>query len=152
MRPVVPSRAKHDLRVDAQAVFRQVAELLHDQTRTLVDQQSDSDLGLSGVHAHVERTDTLLHQALHPLRPQVRQCHVAAVREGEAKIVVAQPQALPHVLRISIDETKHAFVPALPDRDGGGDDPHGFSRLSNDVVKGRLTLGAQRLQLECRVG
>ena len=35
---------------------------------------------------------------------------------------------------------------------GSRDNPHGFPRLSHDVVKGRLALGAHRLQLEHRVG
>ncbi len=152
MRSVVPLWTKHDLCVDGQAVLGQVTKLIHDQARTVVDQQSSSDFGFRGMDAHVERTDPLLHQALHPPRPQVRQCHVAPVREGEAKVVVAQPQAFPDVFWISIDEAKNAFVAALPNRVGSRDDPHGFSRFPFDVVEGRLALGAHRLQLECRVG
>ena len=96
---VVPFGAQDDLSVDLQPMFQEESELVHDEAGPVVLQEPHPDLGLRGVDRDVEGRDPLIHQPLKPLGTQVGEGDVAPVGEGEAEIVVPEPEAGPNVPR-----------------------------------------------------
>ena len=69
-----------------------VRKLVEDRRGAIVAEQSIADLEVGRVNAHVQRRDSLVDESLKPAGAEVGQGDVAAVGEGQAEIVVADPQ------------------------------------------------------------
>ena len=128
VRAVVPFGTQHHLRVDLEPPSSSSRSCSMMSPARRFTRSRSRHLGIGRMHAHVERRDMLLDQAAETLRPQVRQRHVAAIREGEPEVVVAQPQRAARVLRIAIDEAEHALVRALAKRIRLRNDPRRTGR------------------------
>ena len=99
----------------------------------LVLEQADADRGLRGVDAHIEGGDALVHEAPESAGPEVRERHIAPVGEGEPEVIVPQPEALARTGGIPVDEAEDAFVRALADLVGLGNDAERLAGLPVDL-------------------
>src|SRR5690606_8048958 len=122
VRAVVPARAEHDLRVHLDPGLRERRQLLDDLTAARYTEQTLAHVRLRRVHADVQRREALLDQSREPLRAEVRQRDVAAIREREAEIVVLEVQRPARAVRIAVDEAEDALVRALTHAVRRGDD------------------------------
>src|SRR2546425_11273122 len=67
------------------------------------------------MHGHVQGRQPILDDALHVPGLQVRERREVAVAEGQPIVVVADVQRRPQAVRVPVDETEVAVVPATPD-------------------------------------
>src|SRR6266508_2451535 len=113
MRPVVPFRAEHDLRVHGDA---RASQALHDRHQQALGprlaQQPVAQLRVGGVDRDIERGQSLRLDSVELRLVQIRQRDVVAVQAGEPEVVVLDIQALAHPSRQLVDEAEHALVGA----------------------------------------
>ena len=99
--------------MDLQAPLGEPAQLLRQQGRPGVDQQTAAKLGFGGVHRHVEGGEALAFDALPIGGGEVGEREVAAVEEAEAVVVVLEIEAAAVAGGLLVDETEGAAVVAL---------------------------------------
>ena len=113
LRPVVPFRHEHDLRVHHDA---RLGQPLHDGQELTADprlaEEPVAEGGVRGVHGDVERREPLRLDARELVLLEIGQGDVVAVEKRQAEVVVLHVEALPHPARELVDEAEHALVGA----------------------------------------
>ena len=109
---VVDAGAHDDLAVHLDAAVEQRREPPQAGRATTVAQQARPQIGVGGVHAHVERAELLGEHTLEVGLGEAGQRREVAVEERQAVVVVLEVEALPHALGQLVDEAERAVVVA----------------------------------------
>ena len=112
LRAVVQAGAADDLAVHGDAAVRKAPHDLKRFARAGIAEQERAQLRIRRVHGDIDGADVQVDDALHLALGQVRERHIIAHEEAQARVVVLEIQRRAHTRRHLVDEAEHAVVGA----------------------------------------
>ena len=112
LRAVIQAGAADDLAVHGDAAVGKAAHDLERLARARIAEQKRAQLRVRRVHGDIDGADVQVDDALHLALGQVRERHIIAHEEAQARVVVLEIQRRAHTRRHLVDEAEHAVVGA----------------------------------------
>ena len=112
LRAVVQAGTADDLAVHGDAAVRKAPHDLERFARAGIAEQERTQLRVRRMYGDVDGADVQVDDALHLTLGQVRERHVIAHEEAQARVVILEIQRRAHARRHLVDEAEHAVVGA----------------------------------------
>ena len=109
---IVDAGAQHDLAVELDAPLRQPVQVAQGVPREPVVHHLAPQLGVHGVHRHIDGADAHLQDAVHFPVVNVRERNVVAEQEREPVVIILKVEGFPHPLGQLVDKAEDTLVPA----------------------------------------